>query len=373
MKKYFILLGSLALMLTACDPKPATFSVISANFGPNAVLSINDLASATALSVINIENKAQIFKANQPTNTFEELKVQDGGNENSYWIFLQKGETKIQLDGKSLYFYPVKDASSPEGKKLIEYYTMKDGRSKAILEKFELSKTALSNATRENVAELAKNLDHWQGERSSLDLDIVKDFSKKNPGSEVSAFLLTNSPDIGEHPQTFKTIYNGLSDAVRKSEIGKVLESQIATAMLMSKGSMMPNIEGSQPTGEAFNKAKVLKKINLIISWTSYSGKSASNNRELVDLYKEFKDRDVEFISVSYDKDKDAWLKGIKAQNLTWPQYSDLKGAKSPNARNLSNYSITYFAIVDRNGKVLTDHDLSMDFVGDELNNALKR
>ncbi|MET4081280.1 peroxiredoxin [Pedobacter sp. UYP30] len=371
MKNYSILMGGLVLMLSACDPKPATFSATTTNFGPNAVIAINDVATNKALKVINIENKAQTFKANQPTNNFEELMIQDGGKEKKYWIYLDNGETKMQLDGKNLYFYPIKEASSIEGKTLIDYYKLKDERSKDVLDSLEMAKTALDHANPSTVAELARSLDHWQAKSASLDLDIIKDFAKKSPDSKVSAFLLTRLPGIDDSPQIFKGIYDGLSEDVRTSEIGKELESQIATAMLMSVGSTMPNIEGTTPSGEAFNKTKVLKKVNLIIAWTSYSGKSATNNKELVDLYQKFKDKDVQFISVSYDKDKDAWLNGIKAQNLTWPQYSDLKGAKSPNAKNISNYSITYFAIVDKNGKVLTGHDLSMDFVGDELEKAL--
>ena len=371
MKNYSILLGGVVLMLSACDPKPATFSLTTSNFGPNAVLSINDVINTKTLSAINIENKPQTFKANQPTDNFEELKIQDGETEKRYWLYLGKGETKIELDGKNLYFYPIKEASSPEGKKLIDYYKMKDERSKNVLDNFELSKTALDQATRENVAELAKNLDHWQIERSSLDLDIIRTFAKKNPDSKVSAFLLAKLPEIGDKPQAFKAIYDGLSKEVRTSQVGKGLERDITTALLMSKGSTMPNIVGTNPAGEAFDKGKILKKVNLIIVWTSYSGKSATNNKELVALYQKFKDRDVEFISVSYDKDKNNWMSAIKAQNLTWPQYADLKGARSPNAKNLSNYSITYFAIVDKNGKVLTDHDLSMDFVPDELSRAL--
>lgn len=327
MKNYSILLGGFVLMLSACDPKPATFSLTTSNFGPNAVLSINDVADRKAQKVINIENKAQSFKANQPTDNFEELKIQDGATERKYWIYLNNGDTKMQVDGKDLYFYPVKEASSPEGKKLIDYYKMKDARSRNVLDSLEMAKAALDHANRDNVAELAKELDLWQGKSTTLDLDIVKNFAKKNPGSKVSAFLLTQLPGIDDNPQMFKTIYNGLSENVRTSDIGKELESEIATAMLMSKGSTMPNIEGTNPKGEAFNKAKVLKKVNLIIAWTSFSGKSATNNKELVTLYNRFKDKDLEFISVSYDKDKNAWLHAIKAQDLTWPQYSDLKGA----------------------------------------------
>ncbi len=373
MKNHFSLLISLILLLCACDPKPATFSITTSNFGPNSVVSINDIATTKALKVVNIENKAQNFTANQPTDNFEELKIQDGSKEKKYWIYLGKGDTKMHLDGNNLYFYPVIETSSPEGKKLIDYYKLKDDRSKIVLDSLEMAKTALDKANPNNVAELAQDLDHWQAKSTSLDLDIVKDFAKKNTDTKVSAFLLTRLPSMADNPNMYKGIYDNFSEEVRTSDIGKELESQIATAMLMSKGSTMPNIEGENPSGEPFDKAKVLKKVNLIIAWTSYSGKSASNNKELVSLYNKFKDKDVEFIGVSYDSDKALWLNAIKAQNLTWPQYSDLKGAKSPNAKNISNYNITYFAIVDKNGKVLVGQDLSIAFVEDELNLALKR
>ena len=373
MKRSLFILSAISVFLFACDPKPSNFTMDTKNFDANAVVAINDIATNKTLAAINIENKTQAFSINLPTDNFEELKIQDGKTERTYWMYLGKGVTKLTLDGNDLYHYPIKEATTAEGKELIEYYKLKDAQSKTIEDSLELAKNAMGNATRETVADLAKNLDRWQAESTNLNLDIVKEFTKKNSDSKVSAFLLTKLAGIEDNPKGFQSIFDGLSDDVKKSDIGKDLAVQIADATLMSKGSIMPNIEGTNLQGAAFDKSKVLKKVNLIITWTAYSGKAASNNKELVSLYETFKDKDVEFISISYDKDKEAWANAVKSQNLTWPQYSDLKGANSPNAKNISDHNITFFAIVDKQGKVLSTKDLSMDFLADDLNKALKQ
>jgi peroxiredoxin len=76
-------------------------------------------------------------------------------------------------------------------------------------------------------------------------------------------------------------------------------------------------------------------------------------NPHVVKLYSKYKDKGFEIVGVSLDKDKAEWAKAIKADELTWPQMSDLKFWQSKGARLYSVNSIPYTVLLDKDGTIL--------------------
>lgn len=359
------------LLFSSCDPAPATFKIKTQNFGANSVMSVISGENGEMFKAENITNGNQTFKINDPKKGYAILKVEDGTKKQEYFFYLGKGNFVADLNAKNDQ-YPFKDVPSTESKEFISFYKLKDKLSKELLDSLGKSEFEMDHATQANVMQRAKNVDAWREKKVLLDLDIIKSFAKENPQSVHTLFLLDQLGRVDVSAKIYLTIFNTLSNEVKESKRGKKLLEEINQANQMMAGSEMPNVEGYNPKGQKFDK-QVLKKVNLIICWTSYNGKSRVNNRILTNIYEKYKDQDVEFIGVSYDKKKDWWLNVIKDDKLIWPQYSDLQGAKSPNAKNLSNYNITYFFIVDKTGKVLTNNnDLSINFVEDEIKKALR-
>ncbi len=370
MKKQFYLLTLLAGFLSACDPAPATFNLETKNFGPNAVITIQSAEKGETLKVENITNSNQTFKINIPIKGYATLKTEDGNRKGEYYFYLDEGDFKGTLDAKNINSYPLKSVPTQEGEQFLDFYKLKDKMSKNLLDSLDIAELEFDQASRSNIIEKAKNADRWREKKILLQMDIIKAFAKKYPGSAHSLFLLEQLGRADSEPKTYLSIFNSLDKDIQESKKGKNLLEEIKQANQMMAGSKMPGIEGENPEGKKFDLS-VLKKVNLIICWTSYSGKSRKNNQVLVKLYEKYKNKDVEFIGVSFDKKRDWWVNVIKDDHLTWPQYSDLMGAKSPNAKNLSNYNVTYFFLVDKNGTVLTNNDLSLDFVDDEINKNL--
>lgn len=370
MKKQLYLLILLAGLFSACDPAPATFNLETKNFGPNAVITIQSAEKGETLKVENITNSNQTFKINIPIKGYATLRTEDGSRTGEYYFYLDKGSFKGVLDGKNINSYPLKHVPTEEGEQFINYYKLKDGMSKNLLDSLDIAEQAFDQATRANVLERAKDADRWREKKILLQLDIIKAFAKKHPSSAHSLFLLEQLGRADSEPKNYLSIFNSLDKEIQESKKGKSLLAEITQANQMMAGSKMPNIEGENPDGKKFDLG-ILKKVNLIICWTSYSGKSRKNNQVLVKLYEKYKNKDVEFIGVSFDKKRDWWVNVIKDDHLTWPQYSDLQGAKSPNAKNLSNYNVTYFFLVAKNGTVLTNNDLSLDFIDSEISKNL--
>ncbi|QIL39786.1 redoxin domain-containing protein [Pedobacter sp. HDW13] len=370
MKKQLYLIALVACLFSACDPAPATFNVETKNFGPNAVITIQSSENSETLKVENITNGKQHFKINVFNKGYAILRTEDGTKKQEYFFYLDKGNFDGVLDGSDINAYPFKSLPSKKGEEFIDFYKIRQNLTKNLMDSLVIVEDELDKANPNNIMERAKNADRWREKKIHFEFNAIKAFAKKFPGSELSLFLLERYGRAETDPNLYTSIINSLDDEVKESKRGKQLLKETEQASKMMAGSKMPNIEGENQQGQKFD-SKILKKVNLFICWASYSTKSRENNRILTTLYDKYKNKDVEFIGISYDKKKDWWINVIKDDKLNWPQYADLKGAKSPNAKKISNYSITYFFLADKNGTVLSNNDLNLDLVDDEISKNL--
>jgi len=370
MKKQLYFLFLFACLYCACEPAPAIFNFETKNFGPNAVIVIKGSENGETLKAENISNGHQTFKINMPKTGYSILSIYDDGKEKEYFFYMDQGNYKGTIDGKNTDAYPFKNAPTKEGEEMIDFYKQKEEMNKNLLDSLAFAEHELDLATSDNIAEMARKADIWREKKIQSELNDIKTFAEKHPKSNATIFLLDRFGRADSETKKYLSIFKSLDPEVQESKEGKKLLSEIMQANQMMAGNKMPNIEGETPDGKKFD-LNVLKKVNLVICWVAYSGKCRRNNKILANLYEKYKDRDVEFIGVSFDKNRDSWERIIKADKLVWPQYSDLLGAKSPNAKNLSNFSATYFFLADKNGIVLSNNDLTLDFVDSEISKHL--
>lgn len=93
---------------------------------------------------------------------------------------------------------------------------------------------------------------------------------------------------------------------------------------------------------------------------------------KLVEMYKEFKGKDFEIVGLSLDKDGEAWKKGIKDLNITWPpQISDLKYWDSELSSTYGVNSIPHLMLLDKDGKILA-RGINADQAKEKLAELLK-
>lgn len=357
-------------LLSGCINRQATFNVTTKNFPRNSVISIYSPENGVTYLVENITNKKQTFKVNFKKKGYVALKVSIGPTDREFWFYINSGTFEAVLNANDDKVYPFVTAPNEETEQFRAFYKLKRLMGKKVMDSVSSATLALDKSTSANVEQRARNLDFWMEKRSSNELNMIETFAKKYPSSLHTLFLLDQLGQIDTNTGRYVAIFNSLDKTVKESEAGKNFVEQVTRKTRMMAGNIMPEIEGQNPQGANFEK-KILKKVNLVIVWTSYNTKIRENTKLLTDMYKSFEGKDVEFIGISLDKRKDWWLNVIADDKLSWPQYSDLKGAKSPNAKNLSDYNIPYFFIIDKNAKILMNNDLRPEFIRQEIEKRL--
>ena len=76
-------------------------------------------------------------------------------------------------------------------------------------------------------------------------------------------------------------------------------------------------------------------------------------NPNVVAAYQKYKDKGFTVFGVSLDRTKDAWVRAIAQDNLTWTHVSDLKFWQSEAARAYGVSGIPFAVLIDENGKVI--------------------
>ncbi len=71
-------------------------------------------------------------------------------------------------------------------------------------------------------------------------------------------------------------------------------------------------------------------KYIMIDFWASWCQPCRKENPNVVKMYKKFKDKGLNILSISLDDDRQAWLKAIEADKLTWRHASEFKKFDGP-------------------------------------------
>jgi peroxiredoxin len=134
-------------------------------------------------------------------------------------------------------------------------------------------------------------------------------------------------------------------------------------------GSKAPDISLPDDKGEIIKLSSLKGKVVLLDFWASWCGPCRQNNRKMVSVYKQYKDKGLEVYAVSIDGSKRAWANALQQDKMDWLQVIDVKaerGNELTQTWNLQYIPSTF--LIDKEGKIV-----AIGPEKDELENWLKR
>ena len=199
--------------------------------------------------------------------------------------------------------------------------------------------------------------------------EIESAFIRDNPNSYVSLDIIKNTGGSIPNVEVLDSLFKSLTETIRNSSAGKEFSERIDKLKLVAVGAIAPDFTQMTPENQPVKLSDFKGKYVLIDFWASWCGPCRAENPNVVKVYNQYKDNGFTVLGISLDNEKgrDAWLKAINKDQLTWTQVSDLKGWYNEVAALYSVKAVPQNFLIDPNGKII-----AKNLRGEELAAKLK-
>jgi len=253
-----------------------------------------------------------------------------------------QNEANIQKEWDELHIKPLKVNDSIG--KLI-----KECNNQIKIENDSLSKNKLAF----RLDELWNSLDQNRIEELKLELQ----FAKRYPSPTIVLPMINMRMGRFEGMNfydDFENLYTNLQPEIKNSDSGKKMAEQLKYFKQSKEGSIAPeftvkDIDGKPLSLEDYKE----KKYVLIDFWASWCAPCREELPYIKELYKKYSKEGFEIISITQDKDLEAWKNAILKDKIeSWRHFSTLEN----NDSILKDYfvgGIPHKILIDKNGKII--------------------
>ncbi len=236
----------------------------------------------------------------------------------------------------------------------------------------ELSKIYQDGISSVESEEDQKALEEKLGEAQNRIIDELVTFIKENLDNPIGVHFFQNSAQLLSMDKQ-KEIIAVMPDAAKADKSIAELIQAIEAFQPTEVGDKFADIKGLSIDGKevALSDYAGKGKVVLVDFWASWCAPCIGELPNVKNTYARFKDKGFEIVGVSLDEDKDAWKSMTEEHELSWPQFSNLKGWDEPAARVYNVRSIPHTVLIDKDGTII-EKNLRGEAIDKKLEELLK-
>ena len=208
------------------------------------------------------------------------------------------------------------------------------------------------------------------------ELEVARwNFIEQHPNTVV-AYDLASQFLEGMYVNLTAPQIDQLTDIITKAwannpQMAEAFKTKAEKAKPMALGSKYQDIELMNPDGKMVKLSEYVPegKYVMLEFWASWCGPCRGEIPHLRHVYKDYKDKGFEIISISIDEKKADWDKAMKEEGMVWKQLCDPKGFEGPVAQIYNITGVPTCIVLDKEGRIFKTEmrGASLDAVLEEL------
>jgi peroxiredoxin len=382
---YLLTIALISLFVVSCkNANHSTITVVVNNIDSIAEVKLfsQDFEKTTLVKEIKMSPKkfTYTFKVGELVEpTFFHLHVNEKRSNVAVLLLEPKEQVNITIDNKDFLAYEV--MGSLESKRTQRLLVELSRTVKSLDSLNSLYGKASTNAQRIELSNQYQTI-----------VDRYRDFSKsfiwENPMSRANVMALYQKFnddlfvfDRSEDLQMFKIVGSSLIALYPESNYSKgilrdiknqekIITSYNLSSIIKQAESTLPEIALPNIYGDTIRLSSLKGKVILLDFWSSLNQASLLENRELFEVYAQFKGKGFEIFQVCLDLEKETWTSAIESARLPWINVSPLKEGRNNviGAYNITEIPANY--LIDKNFNIIGKNVFGKDLV-DKIKQAL--
>lgn len=165
----------------------------------------------------------------------------------------------------------------------------------------------------------------YDGLTSKQLVPYIRSFIKNNTGSFAATYVLLRNRYLLTD-QDMEDLYGMLGATQKTSVAGKKIADYLKGLKASAIGRQVDDFTLQTPNDASFSLSSLKGKYVMLDFWASWCGPCKVSFPHMKEVYQKYRGDQFEILGISIDKDKAAWLKELRNQQLPWLQVLDTKG-----------------------------------------------
>lgn len=235
------------------------------------------------------------------------LKYMSGDKKEQAYLFLEPAPMTLHLQGEDLSTVVLKGSVTNDENVQLEKEKAK------VAEQYQPLLDALrTEKDHDKAGAIREQLSPYFEANSQL----ARKFIREHTRSLLSIYLMRF--EVGKMTlDSARYYFNRLSNTVKQTKDGKQIDEEIKKLEAGSPGAVAFNFSKPDINGQPLKLSDFRGKYVLLDFWASWCVPCRAGNPHLLELYKQYKNKGFEIISVSDDdRNHDAWKKAVEKDGI---------------------------------------------------------